>query len=157
MAAPHVAATAAIMLEEFLGLDYDDIRDAILTTAVDLTPAGYDFDTGYGRLAAFWAVVYIQEVLAVAASPTADQQLLRASPNPFQNQVQIDLAHRPAALGLEILDVLGRRVRRLGPSAAQAGVPALPAVQRSSASRAPLLAGSISMSWPARLAHNSMT
>ncbi len=50
------------------------------------------------------------------------------------------------------LEGFGRRSAR-----PQAGLPALAAVQRSNVSRAPLRVGSISASWSARLAHNSMT
>jgi bacillopeptidase F len=118
MAAPHVAGSAALMLQASPALSYDDIRGVLALTAVDIEAAGYDFNSGYGRVNAFAAVVTIQDPLAVApatAAPDPSVHVL-ASPNPFWNEVRIDFGPHYSPTTLEILDVQGRHVRRLRPA-----------------------------------------
>jgi serine protease len=50
MASPHVAAAAAILLENNPDLAPDDVRSALTATALDLYETGYDSTSGYGLL-----------------------------------------------------------------------------------------------------------
>ena len=50
LAAPHVAGALALLLSAYPNLTADQQRDALLTGAVDLGPAGPDNSYGYGRL-----------------------------------------------------------------------------------------------------------
>ncbi|MEO3947227.1 S8 family serine peptidase [Gorillibacterium sp. CAU 1737] len=52
LAAPQVAAVAALVLERDPGLDPGDVRTLIRETAEDLMGAGWDSETGYGLLRA---------------------------------------------------------------------------------------------------------
>ena len=55
-AAPHAAAIAALMLEANPALTPGDIYSILESTAVDMGPAGFDFDTGYGLIDATAAI-----------------------------------------------------------------------------------------------------
>ena len=69
-AAPHAAAIAALVLSGNPGATTADLRDAFTSTALDLTPAGYDNRTGHG-------VISADDVLAhTGATP---QPLVRAA------------------------------------------------------------------------------
>jgi len=50
--APVVAGVAALMLDQDPTLSNLQIRAALIAAATDLPPAGYDFDTGWGKLVA---------------------------------------------------------------------------------------------------------
>ncbi|MEU4424062.1 S8 family peptidase [Actinoplanes sp. NPDC024001] len=50
MAAPHVAAVAALLLGKDPGLSPDQVEAAIEGSAVDSGPAGFDTDYGHGRI-----------------------------------------------------------------------------------------------------------
>ena len=115
MAAPHVAGCAALMLQEIPDLDYDDISLAIISSAVDVSTPGYDFNAGYGRLDAFAALLAIEDPLQVALSPAVPGLGLRVSPNPFRDEVRISYSPRHSPSMLEILDVQGRRVMKAHP------------------------------------------
>ena len=56
MAAPHVAAVAALLKSYRPGLTPDGIEEALEGSAVDLGPAGFDDDHGYGRVDAAAAI-----------------------------------------------------------------------------------------------------
>jgi subtilisin family serine protease len=56
MASPHVTGTVALMLQAHPGITFDQIRAALLASAVDLGIPGYDDDFGYGRLDALGAL-----------------------------------------------------------------------------------------------------
>jgi len=56
MAAPHVAALAALLLAKKPSLTPDQVEQAMESTAVDLGPAGKDVDYGYGRIDAVAAL-----------------------------------------------------------------------------------------------------
>ncbi|MEM9610456.1 MAG: S8 family serine peptidase, partial [Actinomycetota bacterium] len=50
MAAPHVAAAAAIVRSIDPGLSEAEVRDVLVDTAADLGPIGFDVETGHGLL-----------------------------------------------------------------------------------------------------------
>jgi subtilisin family serine protease len=52
MAAPHVAGLAALLLEAQPGLTPEEVRQAIRRSAADILAAGWDLESGYGRIAA---------------------------------------------------------------------------------------------------------
>ncbi len=61
MASPHVAGTIALMLQAHPGpMSLDEVRTALIGTAVDRGAPGYDDDFGYGRLDAMNAVTEAQ-------------------------------------------------------------------------------------------------
>jgi subtilisin family serine protease len=66
MASPHVSGCIALMLSAAPMLDYDEIYDILITTAVDLGTPGFDYNYGHGRIDCYEAVL---EAL-VLAGPT---------------------------------------------------------------------------------------
>jgi thermitase len=58
MAAPHVAAVAALLLAQNPARSNDQLRSILLATADDLGASGKDAYYGYGRLNAYKAVTY---------------------------------------------------------------------------------------------------
>ncbi len=55
MASPHVAATAALIIEQGIH-DPDQVRDILNSSAIDMGASGYDTSYGYGRLDTLAAV-----------------------------------------------------------------------------------------------------
>ena len=55
-AAPHAAAIAALVLSALPGLTVSQMRAVLTGTALDVSPAGWDRDTGYGIVMAYPAV-----------------------------------------------------------------------------------------------------
>ncbi len=47
-AAPHVAGVAALAIDKVAGAGPSDVCNALSLTAVNMGPAGYDFDSGFG-------------------------------------------------------------------------------------------------------------
>jgi hypothetical protein len=63
-------------------------------------------------------LVCVPVVLAVEPSVAASQDLLRAWPNPFRNQLRLQLVGRPGQpVRVDIFDVAGRKVRSLSKAA----------------------------------------
>lgn len=58
-AAPHAAAIAALMLEANPALSPADVYTALESTAVEMGPAGFDNDTGYGLIDATAALAQV--------------------------------------------------------------------------------------------------
>src|SRR5262249_53826004 len=58
-AAPHVAGMVALLIERAPTLSSDQLRGVLMSTAVDLGPAGYDFVSGFGRADAFNALNFV--------------------------------------------------------------------------------------------------
>jgi len=58
MACPHVAGVAALMKAAHPEWGPEEIRTALITTAVDIAPAGKDDATGYGLIDAYAAITY---------------------------------------------------------------------------------------------------
>jgi subtilisin-like proprotein convertase family protein len=73
-AAPHAAAIAALALSGNPGLTNADIREALTSTALDLTPAGFDSRSGFGVIRADQVLKFTgatPQPLAEAGTPTA--------------------------------------------------------------------------------------
>ena len=71
MATPHVSALAALILARHPEFTNEQVRQAIRTSAEDLTPAGWDPWVGYGRINAFRAVQVDSACNAKILSPPA--------------------------------------------------------------------------------------
>ena len=56
MSAPHIAGTAALILQKNPGYTVQDVKNAFYSTAVDLGDVGYDSLYGWGRVDAYAAV-----------------------------------------------------------------------------------------------------
>lgn len=56
MSAPHIAGTAALILQKNPGYTVQDVKNALYSTAVDLGDVGYDLLYGWGRVDAYAAV-----------------------------------------------------------------------------------------------------
>ncbi|MEX1254779.1 MAG: S8 family serine peptidase [Dehalococcoidia bacterium] len=82
MAAPQVSGVAALLLGEQPDLTPDGVRALLVTTATDIGPAGWDSDSGWGRIDAAAAV----EALAGGVPP------LPGAPPPTPAPPQDDLS-----------------------------------------------------------------
>ena len=71
-AAPHAAAVAGLMLELNPSLGFMDVYTALQSTAIDMGPAGFDFDTGFGLIQADAALA----ALPTNIRPVADDQMV---------------------------------------------------------------------------------
>ncbi len=71
-AAPHAAAVAALMLELNPSLGFMDVYTDLQNTAIDMGPAGFDFDTGFGLIQADAALA----IISTNAIPVADDQMV---------------------------------------------------------------------------------
>jgi subtilisin family serine protease len=71
-AAPHVAAVAALLLQKNPFRTPDEIRQALVATAVDVGPAGFDESAGAGRLDAVAALAAIPAPECFAAGDCDD-------------------------------------------------------------------------------------
>lgn len=60
MAAPHVAGVIGLMLSN--GIPADEIRETLQRTAMDLGTAGFNNQTGYGLINAYWAVNNVKNI-----------------------------------------------------------------------------------------------
>ena len=56
MASPHTAGVVALLLQANPALTVDELETLLVSTAVDLDPAGPDYTYGYGRIDAYAAV-----------------------------------------------------------------------------------------------------
>ena len=83
-AAPHAAAIAALMLEANPTLTPGDIYSILEGSAVNMGPAGFDFDTGYGLIDATAAIAQATggnlTPLAENDAASTDQNLLVSIP-----------------------------------------------------------------------------
>jgi len=115
MAAPHLAATVALLLQAEPTLTHDEIIALFAGTALDLGRPGYDDDFGYGRLDTYAAVYALVDPLAVAGPPgVAIAHLAPVRPNPFNPRTVIEFSvTRAQKVSLAVYDVRGRLVRTL--------------------------------------------
>jgi len=118
MAAPHVSATAALMLQGNADLGPAQLIGALNGSAADLGAAGYDHSFGYGRLDAYAAVT--AAISPSAADPVSTAApALSAHPNPFGERVRLDFAlPQGQAARVGIYDLQGRLQRSLVAEAA---------------------------------------
>ncbi len=70
-AAPHVAALAALLLELAPGSTPDEVLAALEGSAIDMGPAGFDDDSGFGLVNAVGAANLISPPLAGPPAPPA--------------------------------------------------------------------------------------
>jgi len=87
-AAPTVAAIAALLMQGSPGLAPAQVSEALTKTAVDLGPAGWDANTGYGRVDGLAAVTYAQAT--VSASPSSITYTAQECGFPGYTQVQLN-------------------------------------------------------------------
>lgn len=87
-AAPTVAGVAALLKQGSPGLAPAQVAEALTKTAVDLGPAGWDADTGFGRVDALAAVTYAQPT--VSASPSSITYNCPEAAFPGFTQVQLN-------------------------------------------------------------------
>jgi serine protease len=82
MAAPHVAAVAALLESYRPGLTPDQVEQAMESSAVDLGPAGKDADYGYGRIDAAAALTAASPATAapVDSSPPTPSPVVSVAP-----------------------------------------------------------------------------
>ena len=62
-AAPHAAAVAALLLQVNPDLTPLDVYDIMSSTAIDMGPSGFDFDSGAGLVDALAAVILAAEIV----------------------------------------------------------------------------------------------
>ncbi|MEU4241235.1 S8 family serine peptidase [Actinoplanes sp. NPDC026619] len=105
MAAPHVAAAAALLRSADPALTPDQIEQTLESSAVDLGAAGRDDDYGYGRLD-------IATALAALPTPAASPAAEPTEPTPAEPTPDAEEENLP----LEIDAGLGRRQATFGES-----------------------------------------
>ena len=122
-ASPYAAGVAALVLSAKPTLSADQLEALLQQTAVDLGPAGYDTDYGWGFVNAFNAVRAVVGVSENRPPFGSGEFALRSNrPNPFvgETRIEYDLA-RESTVQLRILDVSGRIVRAIPPHSENAG------------------------------------
>ena len=124
IASPYAAGVAALVLSAKPTLSADQLEALLQQTAVDLGPAGYDTDYGWGFVNAFDAVLNAVVGVSDKRPPFGSGEFaLRSNrPNPFagETKIEYDLA-RESTVQLRILDVSGRIVRAIPPHVENAG------------------------------------
>lgn len=70
MATPHVAGCIALLLSRQPTLPYEDAYDLLTSTAVDLGTPGFDYDSGYGRIDCYQAMLHMTPDFRLSATPT---------------------------------------------------------------------------------------
>jgi subtilisin family serine protease len=74
-AAPHVGAVAAILLQKNPGLSAAQLRDIVKASSVDLSTAGFDFASGFGRVDAVNGLPLVPIFVDVPSSHFARQYI----------------------------------------------------------------------------------
>jgi subtilisin family serine protease len=93
LAAPHVAGGLALLLSAFPDLPAAQQRDALLSSAVDLGPAGPDDDFGYGRVDLLAAYQWLATAPPPTPTPTPDPTINLALERPVVVSSFQDGAH----------------------------------------------------------------
>jgi len=81
MAAPHVAGAAALILETSPSLTADEVRDVLISTAMDLGTPGYDLEYGYGLVNVYAAVLMADDFDLDGVSNAEDNCLYVYNPD----------------------------------------------------------------------------
>jgi serine protease len=119
MAAPHVAAAAALLLAAAPGLTSAELRTILQQSAVDLGQTGRDPEYGYGLLNVYEAVRRAQ---AYPDAPVLDPVLLpRFDQEPFSRRAQ--LSGTDPAGGFTLANIGGAGTISIDPIAVIPGVP----------------------------------
>ena len=100
MAAPHVAALAALLIQIHPAWTNEQIRQAIRHSADDVSSAGFDTDSGYGRINAGNAMA-----LGPAPPPTALVQEPHNCKYVTNNEPVFGLADVASGVGSYVVDV----------------------------------------------------
>jgi subtilisin family serine protease len=69
MATPAVAGLVALILSKFPTLTTDQVRQVLTASAVDVDAAGYDLNTGWGRVDAVAALAKAEQLFGAPAQP----------------------------------------------------------------------------------------
>lgn len=83
MATPHVSGLAALIWSKNSGLNADAVADLIVSTAMDLGPAGRDDDFGYGLIDAGAAVALGGRASTLSLAAASAQPPVRVSSEPL--------------------------------------------------------------------------
>ncbi len=113
-AAPHAAGVAALILDANPNLTPAQVRDALMSAAVDLGAPGADNTFGAGRIDAFEAVQFVTAVEDDDSNLPTQFSLAQNYPNPFNPSTLIRYT-LPAnsEVILEIFNLLGQKIRTL--------------------------------------------
>jgi subtilisin family serine protease len=89
-AAPHAAAVAALMLQAVPAITPQGVYETLETTAIDMGPPGFDFDSGFGLIQADQALAALMGAVSEAPVASGSLDALRSTPN--QTESPGDLA-----------------------------------------------------------------
>ncbi|MEE9187563.1 MAG: S8 family serine peptidase, partial [Bacteroidota bacterium] len=116
-ASPHVAGTAALLLQINPGLTADQVKDAITSTANSDANTGTVPNSrwGFGKLDAFAAAnSIVTSVERIPSEMPAQFSLGQNYPNPFNPSTTIEFElPREEAVKLQIFNVMGEEVARV--------------------------------------------
>jgi serine protease len=133
MAAPHVAALAALMIANGQ-TGVENIRSILHATATDLGEPGWDEHYGYGLIDAYAALTYSGSGSGVGdrgdepGSPDKGQALDAGqnNPNPFSISTRFDIyMERAGSVTVRIFSIRGQEIRTLASGYMDAGEHAL--------------------------------
>jgi len=120
MAAPHIAAGAVAILRELEPeATVEEIKVALMVTALDLGPTGEDNSYGWGLIDIPRAMEFLVDPSVVTLNPSSQEfpknfRLMGNYPNPFNPSTRIAYTlNQGGVVTLEVLNLLGRQVRVL--------------------------------------------
>jgi subtilisin family serine protease len=133
MAAAHVSGLAALIWAAAPGYSADQVAGLMVTTALDLGPAGRDSDTGAGRIDAFAALSRLVPVTATATptpTPTTDSRpptaTLTATGTPGPTDTPTATLTSPAATATPTASATAPATATATPSASATASPTVP-------------------------------
>ncbi|MFZ1945915.1 MAG: S8 family serine peptidase [bacterium] len=122
-ASPYAAGVGALIKSVAPALTPAQVYSQITGHCYDVAPAGFDTETGYGRIDIAASLAdWNQSGAPSVGAGSGETAIARVLPNPFAGEVAIRLAGPRAgdAERVEIFDVEGRAVRTLAPAGGQA-------------------------------------